>query len=196
MTDPRERPASAPTGSEGSEGRRLTHVDAAGAASMVDVSAKPDSVREATAEGEIRMHPETLAAIRANAIRKGDVLSVARIAGIMGAKRTAELIPLCHPLPLHDVQLDMALDADLPGVRVRATARTIGKTGVEMEAIMAVTLALVTVYDMAKAMDRGMVIGQIVLVTKTGGVRGDYARLDGGGPDPYRQPGSMGDPDV
>jgi cyclic pyranopterin monophosphate synthase len=185
MSDSSERPPSAPQGAEGEPGRRLTHVDASGAASMVDVSAKPDSVREATAEGVITMQRETLAAICANALKKGDVFSVARIAGIMGAKRTAELVPLCHPVPLHDVQVAVSVDEDLPGLRVRAVAKTAGKTGVEMEAIVAVTLALVTVYDMAKAMDRGMVIGQVVLLRKSGGVHGDYARLDAVEPGQY-----------
>ncbi len=174
MSGDRDRPPSAPTGAGDAEGRRLTHVDDAGAASMVDVSAKPDTAREAEAEGAIRMEPATLAAIRGNAIAKGDVLSVARLAGIMGAKRTAELIPLCHPVPLHDVQVAITVDERLPGLRVRAVARTVGKTGVEMEAIVAVTTALVTIYDMAKAIDRGMEIGQIVLLRKSGGRRGDY----------------------
>jgi cyclic pyranopterin phosphate synthase len=115
-------------------------------------------------------------AIAANALKKGDVLSVARLAGIMAAKRTAELIPLCHPLPLTDVSVELALDAALPGVRVEAVARTIGKTGVEMEALTAVSVALLTVYDMAKAMDRAMVIGDISLAEKSGGVSGDFAR--------------------
>jgi cyclic pyranopterin phosphate synthase len=122
------------------------------------------------------MRPETLAAIRANAVAKGDVLGVARLAGIMGAKRTAELIPLCHPLPLHDVQVVLTPDEALPGIRARATARTVGRTGVEMEAIVAVSVALITIYDMAKALDREMEIGEICLVEKTGGARGDYAR--------------------
>lgn len=153
---------------------------------MVDVSGKPDTVRRATARGVIRMGPATLEAVRRNQIRKGDVLGVARIAGIMAAKRTAELIPLCHPLPIHDVQLSFDPDDSLPGLRAEATVATFAKTGVEMEAITAVAIALVTVYDMAKAMDRGMVIGDIVLVAKSGGQSGDFASLDGTPPAPYR----------
>ena len=155
---------------------RLTHVATSGEARMVDVSAKPETERRAVAEGVIRMRPETLEAIRANQVKKGDVLSVARVAGIMAAKRTAELIPLCHPVPLHDVQIEATAEDNLPGIRVIATARTVGRTGVEMEALTAVTVALLTIYDMAKAIDRGMQIGQIVLIEKSGGTRGDYAR--------------------
>jgi cyclic pyranopterin phosphate synthase len=143
---------------------------------MVDVSAKPDSARSARATGWVSMSRATHDAIAANALKKGDVLSVARLAGIMAAKRTAELIPLCHPLPLTDVSVELALDAALPGVRVEAVARTIGKTGVEMEALTAVSVALLTVYDMAKAMDRAMVICDISLAEKSGGVSGDFAR--------------------
>lgn len=159
----------------GREGR-LTHVAGDGTARMVDVSAKPDSARSARATGWVSMSRATHDAIAANALKKGDVLSVARLAGIMAAKRTAELIPLCHPLPLTDVSVELALDAALPGVRVEAVARTIGKTGVEMEALTAVSVALLTVYDMAKAMDRAMVIGDISLAEKSGGVSGDFAR--------------------
>jgi cyclic pyranopterin monophosphate synthase len=153
---------------------------------MVDVSAKPETARRATARGVIRMNPATLDAIRSNQIRKGDVLGVARIAGVMAAKRTADLIPLCHALPVHDIQLSIDPDDSLPGLRAEATVATSAKTGVEMEAITAVAIALVTVYDMAKAMDRGMVIGDIVLVAKSGGQSGDFARLDGTPPAPYR----------
>lgn len=150
----------------------LTHVAADGSARMVDVSAKQPTARMARARGSIRMEMGALAAIRSHDIAKGDVLSVARIAGIMAAKKTAELIPLCHPLTLEDVQVDLRLDQDLPGVRVESVVRTTGRTGVEMEAIVAVTVALVTVYDMAKSIDRHMTIGDISLVEKTGG-RGD-----------------------
>jgi cyclic pyranopterin phosphate synthase len=153
---------------------------------MVDVSAKPETARRATARGAIRMSPATLDAIRRNQIRKGDVLGVARVAGIMAAKRTADLIPLCHPLPVHDVHVSIDPDDALPGLRAEATVATSAKTGVEMEAITAVAIALVTVYDMAKAMDRGMVIGDIMLVAKSGGQSGDFARLDGTSPAPYR----------
>lgn len=155
---------------------RLTHVGPDGTARMVDVSSKPDSVRAARATGRIRMKETTLAAIVANEVAKGDVLGVARVAGIMAAKRTAELIPLCHPLPLTDVRVMVTPDTALPGVRVEAIAKTVGKTGVEMEAMAAATVALLTVYDMAKALDRAMVIEDISLAEKSGGASGDYAR--------------------
>jgi cyclic pyranopterin phosphate synthase len=154
----------------------LSHVAADGSARMVDVSAKPETARMARATGRITMSRATLDAIIANTVAKGDVLGVARVAGIMAAKRTAELIPLCHPLPLTDVGVSMEPDPALPGVRVEAVARTTGRTGVEMEALSAVTVALLTVYDMAKAMDRGMVIGDISLAEKTGGASGSYTR--------------------
>jgi cyclic pyranopterin phosphate synthase len=153
---------------------------------MVDVSAKPETARRATARGVIRMSSATLEAIKRNQIRKGDVLGVARIAGIMAAKRTADLIPLCHPLPVHDVQVSIDPDDGLPGLRAEATVATSAKTGVEMEAITAVAIALVTVYDMAKAIDREMVIGDIVLVAKSGGQTGDFASLDGTSSARYR----------
>jgi cyclic pyranopterin monophosphate synthase len=165
---------------------KLTHVSETGEAKMVDVTTKPETDRTAKATGHIRMQPETLRAIANAEIKKGDVLGVARIAGVMAAKRTAELIPLCHPIALTDVQVDLKIDESLPGVRVEATARTRGRTGVEMEAMTAVSVALLTVYDMAKAMDRGMEISDISLAAKSGGVRGDYSRVDGTGPAPYR----------
>ena len=164
--------ASTPTG-------RLSHVAPDGTARMVDVSAKPDSARMARATGSIRMTSETLEAIQRNSITKGDVLGVARVAGIMAAKRTAELIPLCHPLPLSEVAVVLTPDLELPGIRVEVVARTTGKTGVEMEALTGATIALLTVYDMAKAMDRAMVISDISLAEKTGGQGGPYARLAG-----------------
>jgi cyclic pyranopterin monophosphate synthase len=142
---------------------------------MVDVTGKPDTERRARASGTIRMAPETLAAIRSNQVKKGDVLGVARIAGIMAAKRTSDLVPLCHPLPLDDIQVSLTIDESIPGVRAEAEARTTAKTGVEMEAIVAVSISLITVYDMAKAMDRGMTIGAISLRSKTGGSGGDWA---------------------
>ena len=154
----------------------LTHVGENGEARMVDVSAKPNTARRARADGFIQMRAETLSAILGAQIKKGDVLGVARIAAIMAAKRTAELIPLCHPISLRDVQIAMDPDEKLPGIRVSATVQTVGPTGVEMEALTAVTVALLTIYDMAKAADRGMVIGGIGLVEKSGGVGGDYAR--------------------
>ncbi len=147
-----------------------------GRARMVDVSDKEVTARYARATGIIRMKPETLEAIRRNSIVKGDVLSVARVAGIMAAKRTAELIPLCHSLPLSDVQVELTLDSDLPGIRCEATARTTAQTGIEMEAISAVAISLVTVYDMAKAIDRDMVICDICLQEKTGGRSGSWKR--------------------
>lgn len=156
------------------DGDRLTHVGPDGSARMVDVSAKDPTVRTARATGAIRMNPATLAAIRSHEIAKGDVLSVARIAGIMAAKRTAELIPLCHPLLLDDVQVDLTVDESVPGVVVRTLARTTGRTGVEMEALVAATVALVTVYDMAKSLDRSMTIGDISLIEKTGGRSDPY----------------------
>jgi cyclic pyranopterin monophosphate synthase len=157
-------------------GDRLTHVGGDGTARMVDVGPKPETARMARATGWISMNHSTYQAIADNALAKGDVLATARLAGIMGAKRTAELIPLCHPIPLTDISLALSADAELPGVRVEAVARTIGRTGVEMEALTAVSIALLTVYDMAKAMDRAMIIGDISLAEKSGGVSGDFAR--------------------
>jgi cyclic pyranopterin phosphate synthase len=150
----------------------LTHLDDQGAARMVDVSAKPATPREATASGRIAMSTDAATAIRDGMVKKGDVLAVARVAGIMAAKRTADLIPLCHPLPLSGVTLDLVVEAD--GVTVTATARTTHSTGVEMEAMTAVSVALLTIYDMAKALDRGMVIGEIRLRAKSGGRSGDW----------------------
>jgi cyclic pyranopterin phosphate synthase len=153
---------------------KLTHVAPDGSAKMVDVSEKPVTLRTARARGTIRMSLAAFEAIRSHQIAKGDVLSVARVAGIMAAKRTADLVPLCHPLPLDDVQVDLIANADVPGVVAESQVRTTGRTGVEMEAIVAVTVALVTVYDMAKSADRGMTIGDISLVEKTGGRSGTY----------------------
>lgn len=147
-----------------------------GTARMVDVSGKADTARMARATGQITMSAATLDAIVGNTLAKGDVLGVARVAGIMAAKKTAELIPLCHPLPLTDISLTFVTDSALPGVRVEATVRTVGKTGVEMEALAGATIALLTVYDMAKAIDKSMVINDISLAEKTGGAGGDYAR--------------------
>ena len=150
----------------------LTHLDAAGNARMVDVGGKLASQRVAVATGIITMSPDALAAIRAGDAPKGDVLAAARIAGIMGAKKTAELIPLCHPLALDAVTLDLGFEVD--GIRVTATASLTGKTGVEMEALTATSIALLTIYDMAKALDKAMVIGQIRLLEKRGGKSGDW----------------------
>ena len=151
----------------------LTHIDESGAAQMVDVGAKPDTQREAVARGSVRMRPDTLALIKSNAFDKGDVLGVARIAGIMGGKNTSQLIPLCHPLPINKIGVDFRLDADACAVEITATARTTGKTGVEMEALTAVTVAALTIYDMCKAVDRAMRIENVRLVRKTGGQSGD-----------------------
>jgi cyclic pyranopterin phosphate synthase len=146
---------------------------------MVDVSAKGETHRVARATGSIRMAPATLAAILAANMKKGDVLGVARVAAVMAAKRTAELIPLCHPLVLTDIQVDLTADDSLPGVRVSVTVKTTGRTGVEMEALTGVSVALLTIYDMSKAIDRAMVISDISLAEKSGGVGGDFTRLDG-----------------
>lgn len=153
---------------------KLTHVAQDGSARMVDVSTKEETLRRATAVGTIRMNSVALDAIRSNSVAKGDVLSVARVAGIMAAKRTADLIPLCHPLSLEDVQVELTVDATLPGIRARANTVFTGRTGVEMEAIVAVTVALVTVYDMAKSLDRGMIVGDISLERKEGGRSGAF----------------------
>ena len=150
----------------------LTHIDDTGAARMVDIANKPVTTREATAEGNIYMSPEALAAIRDGTMKKGDVLAVARIAGIMAAKKTSDLIPLCHPIALSSVTVDFNLDVDT--ISATATTRTSGATGVEMEALTAVSAALLTIYDMAKAIDRGMMISGIRLLAKSGGRSGDW----------------------
>lgn len=140
---------------------------------MVDVGYKPETDRTAVARGEVQMRPETLALIRAGSLKKGDLAAVAEIAGVMAAKRTSELIPLCHPLPLHQVKVEIELDDSLPGVVITATCRTHGKTGVEMEALTAVSVAALTVYDMAKAVEKTMRIQNIRLLEKRGGQSGD-----------------------
>ena len=145
---------------------------------MVDVGAKPESERTAVAEGAVRMSPAAFEVVAAQAVAKGDVLAVAEVAGTMGAKRTGELIPLCHPVGLDLVQVDARLEPELPGVRVTATAKATGRTGVEMEALTAVAVACLTVYDMVKAVDRGMVIEEVRLLSKTGGTRGDWRRSE------------------
>ncbi|HCB75365.1 MAG TPA: cyclic pyranopterin monophosphate synthase MoaC [Sphingomonas bacterium] len=150
----------------------LTHLDEAGAARMVDVGHKPATERRAVASGRIAMSREAAAAIRDGAVAKGDVLAVARIAGIMAAKRTADIIPLCHPLPLTSVEVALTIEDD--GVAVTATATTTGQTGVEMEAMVAASTALLTLYDMAKAIDKGMIIQSVRLLSKTGGKSGDW----------------------
>ena len=156
----------------------LTHLDASGAANMVDVTEKPATDRTAVAEGSVVMRPETLALIREGDAKKGDVIGTARLAGIMAAKRTHELIPLCHPLLLSKVKVECAIDDALPGLRLTAEVRVQGPTGVEMEALTAVSVACLTVYDMVKAVDRGMRIEGIRLLAKDGGRSGAY-RADG-----------------
>jgi cyclic pyranopterin phosphate synthase len=146
---------------------KLSHVDEAGRARMVDVGDKPESARTAVAEGVIRMSREAFGLVESQGVAKGDVLAVAEVAGVMAAKRTGELIPLCHPLGLDVARVEARLEPELPGVRVRATVKVTGRTGVEMEALTAVSVALLTVYDMVKAVDKEMVIGDVKLVSKT-----------------------------
>ena len=157
---------------------KLTHLDEQGRARMVDVGDKPVSERAASAEGVVRMSRQAFELVAAEGIAKGDVLAVAEVAGTMGAKRTRELIPLCHPLNLDLVQVEARLEPELPGVRVTAVAKATGRTGVEMEALTAVAVACLTVYDMVKAVDRGMVIEDVRLVSKSGGTRGDWSRSE------------------
>ena len=152
----------------------LTHIGASGEAHMVDVGGKTETERQAVAEGSVVMQAETLKTILAGDAKKGDVLGTARIAGIMAAKRTHEMIPLCHPLMLNKVSVDIKPDDTLPGLRVTATARVTGKTGVEMEALTAASIACLTIYDMAKALDKGMIVRDIRLIEKTGGKSGDW----------------------
>jgi cyclic pyranopterin phosphate synthase len=152
---------------------KLNHIDDSGRAHMVDVGGKPDTSRIAIAKGEVLMKKDTLELIRAGQIKKGDVLTVAKIAGIMGSKKTSELIPLCHSLPLTNVDIDVIFDDSLPGIVITATAKTIGKTGVEMEALTGVSIAALTIYDMAKAAEKTMRIQNIRLVEKHGGQSGD-----------------------
>lgn len=154
--------------------RPLTHLDASGEARMVDVSSKSATVREAIAQAQIRMKPETFAAIQAGNAPKGDVLSTAKLAGIMAAKQTAQLIPLCHPLPLQKVDVEFTPDPDLPGYQVRSQVKTKAETGVEMEALTAVSIAALTLYDMAKALEKSIQIESIRLIHKSGGQSGDY----------------------
>ncbi|MEX1071170.1 MAG: cyclic pyranopterin monophosphate synthase MoaC [Anaerolineales bacterium] len=154
---------------------KLSHLDERGRARMVDVGAKPVTERIAIAEGEVHMRTETLALIRDKALEKGDALAVAQVAGIQAAKRTSELIPFCHSLPLDYLSVDFELDDDLPGVRIRSTVRSTGKTGVEMEALTAVSVAALTIYDMAKSAEKSMRIENVHLVQKSGGKSGDYS---------------------
>lgn len=154
--------------------REFSHLDRSGNFQMVDVGDKPISVRTATASGVISMQRDTFNLIRDNGLKKGDVIPVARLAGIQAAKRTAELVPLCHPLQLSGIEVRVSLDESLPGCRVEGFVRTTAQTGVEMEALTAVSVALLTIYDMAKAVDRTMVISEIVLREKRGGTKGDF----------------------
>ena len=156
---------------------KLTHIDIAGHAHMVDVGAKPATQRLAIARGEVVMKPETLGLIRAGAIKKGDVLTVAQIAGITAAKRTSDLIPLCHPLPITHIDVTITMEDNLPGVLITATVKTTGRTGVEMEALTAVSVAALTIYDMAKAAEKTMIIQNIRLIEKHGGRSGDVVNL-------------------
>ncbi len=170
----------------------LSHIDETGRARMVDVSAKEDTTREATARGRVLMRPETLALVERGAMEKGDVLAVAQVGGIMAAKQTGWLIPMCHPLPITGVQLHFAFDREASAIDIEATARIVAKTGVEMEALTAVSVAALTIYDMCKAVDRAMVIDGIRLVRKSGGNSGDFVREED---DPPPQPSpSEGEP--
>jgi cyclic pyranopterin monophosphate synthase len=157
----------------------LTHLDAQGQAHMVDVGAKPETEREAVAAGRVLLRPETLRLLRAGNLAKGDVIGTARVAGIMAAKRTAELIPLCHPLLLTHVSVEFGFDEETPAVEITARVRCQGQTGVEMEAMTAVTVAALTIYDMAKAVERGMIVSDVRLLEKRGGKSGEW-RLDVG----------------
>ncbi|WP_312357987.1 cyclic pyranopterin monophosphate synthase MoaC [Agrobacterium sp.] len=161
-----------------SDGQKLTHIDASGEAHMVDVGDKVETIRVAVAEGFVKMKPETLALIRDGNAKKGDVIGTARLAGIMAAKQTANLIPLCHPLMLTKVAVDITEDTALPGLRVEAMVKLSGKTGVEMEALTAVSIACLTIYDMAKAADKAMEIVNIRLLEKSGGKSGDFRRQE------------------
>ena len=161
-----------------SEATKLTHIDASGEAHMVDVGDKAETVRVAVAEGFVKMKPETLTLIRDGNAKKGDVIGTARLAGIMAAKQTANLIPLCHPLMLTKVSVEITEDATLPGLRVEAIVKLSGKTGVEMEALTAVSIACLTIYDMAKAADKAMEIVNIRLLEKSGGKSGDFRRQE------------------
>jgi cyclic pyranopterin monophosphate synthase len=158
---------------------KLTHLDEGGRARMVDVGGKPESARTAVADGVVRMSREAFELLAGQSVAKGDVLAVAEVAGVLGAKRTGDLIPLCHPLGLDLVSVEARLEPDLPGVRVTALTKVTGRTGVEMEALTAVSVACLTVYDMMKAVDREIIIDQVKLLSKTGGTRGDWRRSGG-----------------
>lgn len=153
--------------------RKLSHIDEQGSAKMVDVGAKPDTERTAVAKGEVHLKPETVKLIREGLMKKGDVLSVAQLAGVMAAKKTSELIPLCHPIPVHQIDVNLKVNPELPGVEITARVRTYGKTGVEMEALTAVSVAALTVYDMVKAVEKTGRIQNVRLIEKHGGLSGD-----------------------
>jgi cyclic pyranopterin phosphate synthase len=153
--------------------KELSHLDEKGKARMVDVSGKEETERIAIAYGEVLMRPETIKIISDGITKKGDIFTVAQIAGIMAAKRTSELIPLCHPLPISEIKVDLTMDPGLPGIRIKSSVKTIAKTGVEMEALTAISVAALTVYDMVKAVEKTMCIQNIHLVRKTGGYSGD-----------------------
>lgn len=159
-------------------GNGLSHFDSEGRPHMVDVSAKPTTARKAVAQGKVKMKRATLDIVLAGDVKKGNVITIAELAGIMGAKHTSTLIPLCHPLPLSSVKLQIITDDVLPGLTVRASAKTTGQTGVEMEALTAVSVACLTIYDMLKAVDKAMVIHDICLLEKTGGKSGDWHRTE------------------
>jgi cyclic pyranopterin monophosphate synthase len=174
------------------ERRRLTHVDRSGRPRMVDVSAKPPTARRAVAEGFVSCSPETLSLIIDGATTKGDVLTVAELAGVMGGKRTSDLVPLCHPIALTDLLVQIVPDRSLGGLRIRAEAATVGPTGVEMEAMTAVSVAALTVYDMVKGTERGVEIRSIRLVSKSGGKSGEWTRPADGGKGEAAAPPSRG----
>jgi cyclic pyranopterin monophosphate synthase len=178
MSEPRRAGGDgrAPKKASTGQARRLSHVGPGGAARMVDVSGKDDTPRLARATGVIRMKPAALRAVVENTVKKGDVIAVARVAGILAGKRAADLIPLCHPVALTDLQVTVVPDSTIPGLRAEGVARTVGKTGVEMEALTAVAVTLITVYDMVKALDKGMVISDICLEEKRGGRSGHWVR--------------------
>jgi cyclic pyranopterin monophosphate synthase len=183
-----DRPPGVPTGQPAprAERRRLSHVDRSGRPRMVDVSAKPATARRAVAEALVTLSPETLSLVIDGGNEKGDVLGVAELAGVMGGKRTSDLIPLCHPLPLTDLVVSVTPDRAAGGLRIRAEAATTGPTGVEMEALTAASVAALTVYDMVKGVERGVEIRSIHLVSKTGGKSGEWRRDE---PDAGRRPG-------
>jgi len=158
--------------------KQLSHLDEQGNAKMVDVGDKPETQREAVVQGRIRMQPETMEIIQSGQSKKGDVLTVAKVAAIQGAKKTSDLIPMCHPIPIVGIDVEFEPDDQLPGIHIRVSVRSMGKTGVEMEALTAASIGLLTIYDMAKAVDKGMIIEEICLLEKSGGKSGTWTRSD------------------